>query len=49
MNYKIPQEYLNTLIKITLTHNVLKMRIPEIKFSLNDIIIDIKVPSSSNR
>lgn len=43
MNYNIPTEYLNTLIKMTLTHNVLKMRIPEIKFSVNDIIIDIKV------
>ena len=43
MNYKIPQEYLKTLIKMTLTHNVLKMRVPEIRFSVNDIIIDIKV------
>ena len=43
MNYKIPAEYLKTLMKMTLTHNILKMRIPEIKFSVNDIIIDIKV------
>lgn len=43
MNYTIPEEYMKTLIKLTLTHNVLSIRIPEIKFSINDVIIDVKV------
>ena len=43
MNYKIPEEHLKTLVNITLTHSILSIRIPEVKLSTNDVIIDVKV------
>ena len=39
----IEQEHMKTIIKMTLTHSVLSIRIPEARLSLMDPIIDIKM------
>ncbi len=41
----IMDEHLKTIVKITLTHSILSIRIPEVRLSKMDPVIDVKVHS----
>jgi len=39
----IMEDHLKTIVKVTLTHSILSIRIPEVRLSKMDPVIDIKV------
>ena len=39
----VMEVHAKTLVKVTLTHSILSIVIPEVKFSVKDPIVDIKV------
>ena len=43
MDKHILPDYLKSLIKMTLTHSILQITIPEVRFSVHDPIIEIKL------
>jgi len=39
----IMEDHLKTIVKVTLTHSILSIRIPEVRLSKMDPVIDVKV------
>ena len=43
MTTQLAQDHLKTIIKVNLTHSILSMRIPEVRLSKLDPVIDVKM------
>lgn len=43
MTTQLAQDHMKTIIKVTLTHSILSMKIPEVRLSKLDPVIDVKM------